>query len=135
MTTKICNYVFDGRPSFNIGYNRRCVDFVVPSDTTNEVIEELKEADSLELINSKGVTEGTYRLTDWVGVERVFSNGHSGIAIRWNTVTLDEVDELKDQISSLQAENERLLEENSTLTDALLELAELVGGEETEVPE
>lgn len=132
MTTRICNYVFDGRPSFNIGYNRRCVDFVVPYDTSNEVIEELKEAEFLELINSKGVTEGTFRLTGWVGVERVYSNGHSGIAIRWNTVSLDEVDQMKEEISSLKAENAQLTEENSFLTDALLELAEIIGNEEGE---
>lgn len=127
---RICNHDFRGRPSFNIGFNRRCVDVVVPIETSTEVLEELKEADHLDLIGDFGDVIGTYRLTEWIAMEKVYDGSRSGIAIRWNTVTLDEVDRLKQEIEDLRSQNADLTEENNILTDALLELAEVIGGEE-----
>ena len=129
---RIAGHDYEGYPSFNSGYNRRGIGFVVPADVTPEVIEELKEADHLDVLNRKGEVSATYRLMDWTGLEYVHSGQHSGIALTWNTITLDETDRLKSEISNLKAENESLASENTLLVNALLELADIVGNEETE---
>lgn len=127
---RIAGYLFEGRPVFNAGYNRRGIGFVVPLDTSNAIIEDLKNATSLEVLDRNNIITATYRLCEWNSIERIFTNGHSGIAITWVTVTLDETDQLKQEIAELRETNESLLSENSLLTDALLELADIVGNEE-----
>lgn len=130
MFTRIAGHVFEGQPAFNTGYNQRGISFVVPIDTPNEVMEELKDADLLEvLFENQSVVKASYPLYEWSGMSKVYSKGHSGIAITWITVTLNEVDSMKDRITELEAENQALTEENTMLENAVLELAEIVGGE------
>ena len=86
-------------------------------------------ADLLEVLFGNSTTiKATYPLYEWSGMSKVFSKGHSGIAITWITVTLNEVDAMKDRIVELEAENKSLTEENTILENAIIELADIVGG-------
>lgn len=126
---RILGHEYYGNPSFNVGYDRRCIAFVFPVDISSELIEQFKDADVLHVLGKKKEIVSTYRLTGWQSVEKVSSRDHEGIAIKWFTITLDEYDRLTKQIQDLEAENRSLTEENATLTDAILELAAIVGEE------
>ena len=127
---QILDHEYYGNPSFNVGYDRRCIAFVFPSDISSDLIEQFKEAEVLHVLGKKKEIVSTYRLTGWQSVEKVSSNGHEGIAIKWFTITLDEFDQMRKHIQDLEAENQSLTEENATLTDAILELAAIVGEED-----
>lgn len=127
---RICDHDYYGNLMFRTSYDRRCVSFVFPVDISNELIEEFKYADEIHVLDNKKEIVATHRLTEWLTVEKVRDGNHEGLAIRWLTVTLDEMDKLKKQITELETENKALTEENATLTDAILELAGIVGEEE-----
>lgn len=126
---RILGHEYYANPSFNVGYDRRCIAVVFPSDLSSELIEAFKDAESLDVLGKKKEVIATHRLAGWQSVEKVFSGDHEGLAIKWFTITLDEVDALKKQISDLESENRTFTEENATLTDAILELAAIVGEE------
>ena len=126
---KIAGHVFNGKPSFMPLNYEKGIGVVIPDDTSREVIAELQEATLLEILDEKTEeTVGTHRLTGWRKIEHVYSNGYHGISLTWTTVNLDTVMELERQIAKLQSDNLSLTEENGMLTDAILELAEIIGG-------
>ena len=128
---KIAGHVFDGRPSFMPLNYERGVGVVVPADTPMDVIMELQSATLLEILDEKTLeTVGTHRLTGWRSIEHVNYERHQGIALVWTTINLDIVSKLEHKIETLEAENQSLTEENATLTDAILELAAIVGEED-----
>lgn len=128
---KIAGHVFEGKPSFIPLNYEKGIGVVIPDDTEKSVIAELQDAALLEILDPK--TEeivGSYRLTGWRSIEHVYSNGYHGIALVWTTVNLDVVSQLQQRIEELEEANASLISENATLEDGLLELAELLGGEE-----
>lgn len=128
---KIADHIFEGRPSFMPLNYEKGIGVVIPSDTSKDVISELQDATLIEILDPK--TEevvGSYRLTGWRSIEHVYSNGYHGIALTWTTVNLDVVSKLEERIDELETQNTALQDENNTLIDALLELAEIVGSEE-----
>lgn len=127
---KIAGHVFSGKPSFIPLNYEKGIGVVIPEDTSKDVITELQEATLLEILDEKTEeTVGTYRLTGWRKIEHVYSNGYHGISLLWTTVNLDVVSQLEERIEELKGINQSLTEENATLTDAILELAAIVGEE------
>lgn len=129
MYTRIGGHLFEGEPIFNTGYNQRGISFVVPLDTPSDVMETLIKSDLLEVfLDDRATMKASYPLYEWSGMSKVFSNGHSGMVFTWITITLNEVDAMKDRIAELEAENKSLTEENTILENAIIELADIVGG-------
>lgn len=130
---RILDYVFEGQPEFISFGLDKCIGVVIPADIPMEIVYQLQDANALEILDPK--TEeviGTHRLIGWRNLERVYYNRQSGFAITWFTINQDPVCEMQRQIEDLQAENQSLTEENATLTDAILELAAIVGEEDGE---
>ena len=127
---KIANHIFDGKPSFMPLNYERGIGVVIPSDTPVDVISELQNATLLEILDQK--TEevvGSYKLIEWRSYEKVYYNNHHGIALEWTTINNDDILKLQKRVDELETANAFLSDENQTLTDALLELAEIIGGE------
>ena len=96
-------------------------------NTSDEDLIALKNADLLEELSDDGETViASYHLTGWRRVELALG----GIKVLWDTISNQEVDELKEMMNELRADNEQLRQDNEDLVAALMELAELIGGEE-----
>ena len=126
----IKGHEFGGNVNTRAGNDARAIAAVVPESTSEAVIDEIKNADLLEVLDGSGQVTARYQLTGWRSIARVFT----GIQLMWNTISTDEVDELKKDVQALQAENERLEQDNAQkardiedLTQAVLELAEIIG--------
>lgn len=125
----IHGHTFSGSVNTRAGNDARAIAVLIPYDTDDAVINDIKDATLLEVLDGGNVV-AQYRLTGWRRIAKVFG----GIQIMWNTISTDEVDELKAQVAALQAENEQLERDNlqkaqdlEDLTQAVLELAELLG--------
>ena len=101
-----------------ISYTNADLEIIVPNGATmsDENINLIKNADSVEELDVnfgevKG-TRGVYVLLGWRSVERLGKD----IRFRWQTYRTTDLDALR--------------QENEDLTQALLELAEIVGGTE-----
>ena len=88
-----------------------------------EDVEEILDADSIGVLDNNGVLVGDYALIKWRRIELV----DGGVQILWQTYVVGEVNTLKERIAALESDNSSLRQENEDLTDALLELAEIVG--------
>lgn len=130
--SRIAGYIFEGSPIFNTGYDGRNISFAIPVDTEGSVIEELKNASQLETLNDVDEITGTYPLFEWTGIVKVSSKGHTAFIISWTTTTVNEMDSLKQMVNDLEDKNKELMEENTMLTEAILELADIIGTEENE---
>ena len=126
----IKGHEFGSNVNTRAGTDARAIAAVVPESTSEAVIDEIKNADLLEVLDGAGQVTARYQLTGWRSIARVFT----GIQLMWNTISTDEVDELKKDVQALQAENERLEQDNAQkardiedLTQAVLELAEIIG--------
>ena len=126
----ICGHTFSGSVNTRAGNDARAIAVVVPEDTSEAVIDEIKNGSLLEVLDRDGQVTARYQLTGWRSIAKVYA----GIQLTWNTISTDEVDELKKDVQALQEENERLEQDNAQkardiedLTQAVLELAEIIG--------
>ena len=129
--SRIAGHVFEGSPIFNTGYDGRNISFAVPVETESSVIEELENASQIETLNDVDEVTGAYPLFEWCGIVKVSSKGHTAFIISWTTTTVNEMDSLKQMVSELEDKNRELIEENTMLTEAILELANIIGIEGT----
>ena len=130
---RILDYVFEGQPDFIFYGPNKCIGAVVPIDTPMNVVYQLQNAESMDILDPRtGEVIGTHRLIGWRNLERVYSKGHSGYAITWFTINQDPVIKMQEQIEEPETENKALTEENTTLTEAILELADIIGAEGTD---
>lgn len=125
MYCRIAEMEFTGPVDYNAGETHADIGFVVPANLTEAERNTLLHAELLEVMNGNEVM-GRYKLVDWRSIEKV-SNGY---LIVWQTVHITELEELAEQVAELQEENEQLRQDNEDLTDGLLELAEIIGGNE-----
>lgn len=126
---RIANHTFEGAINFCALNSGKGIAVVVPADTSSSVMEDLKNATLIEVLDTENEVIGSYRLTGWRKMETVVNEGVSGMMITWSTVNLDELDTLKDEMTALQAENAQLQSDNEDLTAAILELAAIIGGD------
>lgn len=126
---RIAGHVFEGAINFCALNSGKGIAVVVPADTSVSVMEQLKNATLIEVLDSGNEVIGSYRLTGWRKMETVNANGEQGMMITWSTVNLDELDTLKDKVTALEAENAQLQADNADLTAAIFELAEIIGGD------
>ena len=126
---RIAGHVFEGAINFCALNSGKGIAVVVPADTSVSVMEQLKNATLIEVLDSGDEVIGSYRLTGWRKMETVNANGEPGMMITWSTVNLDELDTLKDKVTALEAENAQLQTDNADLTAAIFELAEIIGGD------
>ena len=124
---RIAGHVFEGAINFCALNSGKGIAVVVPADTSVSVMEQLKNATLIEVLDSGDEVIGSYRLTGWRKMETVNANGEPGMMITWSTVNLDELDTLKDKVTALEAENAQLQTDNADLTAAIFELAEIIG--------
>ena len=126
---RVANKVYTGDINRFDGDDARGLSARFAANTSDEDILALKNAELLEELDSDGVTViASYHLTGWRRVEVILG----GIKILWDTISNQEVDELKAQMQDIQDENERLRQDNEDLTAALIELAEIIGNIEEE---
>ena len=126
---RIAGHVFEGAINFCALNSGKGIAVVVPADTSVSVMEQLKNATLIEVLDAGDEVIGSYRLTGWRKMETVNANGEPGMMITWSTVNLDELDTLKDKVTALEAENAQLQTDNADLTAAIFELAEIIGGD------
>ena len=126
---RIAGHVFEGAINFCALNSGKGIAVVVPADTSVSVMEQLKNATLIEVLDTGDEVIGSYRLTGWRKMETVNANGEPGMMITWSTVNLDELDTLKDKVTALEAENAQLQTDNADLTAAIFELAEIIGGD------
>lgn len=85
-------------------------------DLTNEQIEALKNAKIIERLDMNYGQEvgvlGTYNLVDWQKIEKTIN----GMRFTWQTYSITDINQLR--------------QDNEDLTQAVLELAEIIGGSE-----
>ena len=109
---RIANHTFDAYLNQTNGE----IEVLIPNGTSvsDEQLVDIKNSKLLEELVSNFGSEpeliGTYSLVDWMAVER----RPNGLIIRWQTYRTTDIDQLK--------------QDNEDLTAALLELAEIVGG-------
>lgn len=125
MYCRIAGFEFTGPVIYQGGETHSDLIFTVPGDLTEAERTRIQEAKLFEVLNGEEVI-GSYQLVDWRRVEKV----SGGYQITWQTIRLTELDELKEQVKTLQEENEQLRQDNEDLTQGLLELADIVGGNE-----
>lgn len=113
---RIAGKTFDCPINYFAGEQNADIEITLPTDVklTDDEILSLKNATLLEELEVnygevKGVL-GSYNLVGWKAVE----NTWNGIRFRWQTYRTTDLEALK--------------QENEDLTQALLELAEIVGG-------
>lgn len=126
---RIANHTFEGAINFCALNSGKGIAVVLPADTSSSVMEDLKNATLIEVLDTENEVIGSYRLTGWRKMETVDNEGVSGMMITWSTVNLDELDTLKNEMTALQAENAQLQSDNEDLTAAIMELAAIIGGD------
>ena len=65
-------------------------------------------------------------------METIDTRGFREMMITWSTVSLDELDSLKDELETLKEENAMLKSDGNDLVAAIMELAAIIGGDEEE---
>ena len=116
---RIGNITFD----CTANYSNADVEIIIPisHEITDEELLTLKNSTLLEEVEvnygEETGTIATYALCGWKSMERVYG----GTRIRWQTYRTTDIEPLKEQLKLAQQDNE-------DLTQALLELAEIVGG-------
>lgn len=122
MLIRICGKDYEGRVFYNANVQGD-VSAIFYGELDKEDVEEILDADSIGVLDNNGVLVGDYALIKWRRIELV----DGGVQILWQTYVVGEVNTLKERIAALESDNSSLRQENEDLTDALLELAEIVG--------
>lgn len=122
----IAGMSFEGQ----LKYTAKTIAATVPMGLTEEQLIAIRDAKMIEIVNNEELV-AQYTLVNWSAIEKV----GNGIQFTWQTFYADDVDTMKQQISSLTAQLEEANAANEELTVALLELAEIIGGEEPAVEE
>ena len=113
---QICGKLFDCYPNTHAGNENADIEIKIPLSygLTDADIDEIKNATQLDELQMHHGTVGgviwTYSLIKW----KVVANELDGIRFKWQTYRDTDVSQLR--------------QDNEDLTQALLELAEIVGG-------
>lgn len=113
---RIAGYTIDSNVNYRAGESGADIEIMVPFNTalTDEDITALKNATLIEELRNSYGTVGDviseYVLVGWKAIERT----PKGIFFRWQTYRTTDLDALR--------------QENEELTEAILELAQIVGG-------
>ena len=110
---RIAGFEFETNVDYQPHVEDATVEMRVTGSFTDEDLNSLKNASLLEAVTSVNKQEtvvGSYRLVAWKSVEKT----HDGYRFVWQTYRMTDLEALK--------------QKNEDLTQALLELAEIVGG-------
>lgn len=110
---RIADHEFETNATYEVNTADATVSVKLVGSYTDDDLNELKNAKLLEAITSVGgedMVVGSYVLVAWKSVEKT----HDGYRLVWQTYQTTELDKLK--------------QENEDLTQAVLELAAIVGG-------
>lgn len=129
---RILDYIFNAYLNFTANGQWREIIAYLPEDTESSVIDEIKNAEELEVLDKKGNVIATHRLLGWRRVERNSSNGRNAIIVAWATVSITQIDEMQAKITSLEEENKALKQENDDLVYSIFDIARIVGKEKEE---
>lgn len=116
MTVRIANRILECEANYHAGEQNADVEITISPQVTltDEDIFAIKDAKVLEEITydgyNKPVVCGIYNLVGW----KYIKTTRFGVCFGWQTYRTTDLDVLK--------------EENETLTEAILELAQIVGG-------
>lgn len=129
---RILNYIFNAYLNFTASGQWREIIAYLPEDTESSIIDEIKNAEELEILDKNGNVIATHRLLGWRKVEQNSSNGKSAIIVTWATVSITQFDKMTEKIEALEKENKSLKEENDDLIYSIFEIARIVGREKEE---
>lgn len=114
---RIAGKTFDCPINYSAGPQNADIEIIIPSSAklSDDDIVAIKNADKLEELDYAygkiGGVIGVYSLLGWQAVEMLYN----GIRFRWQTYRTTDINQIK--------------QDNEDLTQALLELAQIVGGD------
>ena len=118
---RIANRLLDCIVNYSAGEDGADIEIRVKEELTDEDILAIRDAEFLEEmeVNYGEVKDviGKYVLVGWKSIIK----GWDGLRFCWQTYRTTDLDEMKKQL-------EKATQDNEDLTQALLELAEIVGG-------